>query len=589
MLDKLKKTIKDEKIIYLITLFLKNGTLFKGKWQDKLEGVYQGDVLSPFLSNIYLHSFDKFLEYLEIEFVRFSDDLIFFAKEYQDAKYILKKAKNYLANKLKLQLNEEKTYITHKNKPFAYLGVIFDEKNSLYSIENERLMQKISKISQETKDLNLNDTIIKLNEHIQGFHNYYLKVINNTKQFELLQEKEEQIIIDKIIKAKQSKKITNKKEFQKILTPLLSYVPKENFASYLIQKAYEELKFKSPIKSAQKDIAHKKTLYTKNYLKQTELIISKIGSSIYYSQGKIKIRSKDEPIKAIPFHKVSRIIITTTRASISLYLINKCAKEKIDIDFIEKNTPYAMLTSFKNISQELHLKQLELISSQKGVNFAKSLLYAKAKNQINLLKYFNARRDEEKINTNIKIMNLLVNKLKSQNNTKSLMGYEGQISQLYWNSVAIIINKPNFQRTHKDSVDVINQALNYGYAIVYNRVQSALIREGLNIYYSFLHTQATKKPTLTFDMIEPFRSPIVDREIISILTKKQKLKQNSKKLLSPDSIKIIIQNIQERLSTPTKSKYGKTTYQNIIYLEANSLKHAILSKKQKHKFFIAKY
>ena len=38
----------------------------------------------------------------------------------------------------------------------------------------------------------------------------------------------------------------------------------------------------------------------------------------------------------------------------------------------------------------------------------------------------------------------------------------------------------------KGATDEVNQALNYGYAIIYNRVQSALIHTGLNIYYSIL-------------------------------------------------------------------------------------------------------
>ena len=36
--------------------------------------------------------------------------------------------------------------------------------------------------------------------------------------------------------------------------------------------------------------------------------------------------------------------------------------------------------------------------------------------------------------------------------------------------------------------DAINQALNYVYAFLYHRLQSALLKMGVNIYHSFLHT-----------------------------------------------------------------------------------------------------
>ena len=586
LLKKLEKLISDKKIIYLITIFLKSGALFKNKWIDKTEGIYQGDVLSPLLSNIYLHNFDKALEYREIEFVRFSDDIILFAKNYDEAKQILKFINKRLSFE-KLSLHPDKTSISHKSKPFNYLGVKFDLKNNLFSIENDRLMKKISKISTETKNLNLDETIQKLNEHIQGFLNYYAKIINNSKQFEILQQKENEIIIKKIIEAKKSKTITKKEEFYKKLSTLLAYTSIS--PTNLLNKAYEEIKLQAPKKAAIKTIEKQKREFYKNTLKTTELIISKPGSYLSFSQGKIKVKNYNEPtIKQIPFNKVQRIIILTTRSSISTYLIQKCAENKIDIDFIEHNTPYALLTYSKTISKELHQKQLKLTLSEIGLKYAKNLHFAKAKNQSNLLKYFNLRRKDDIVQKNITKINSLIKKIDNVKDNKSLMALEAQISQLYWNGFRVITKLPDFVRTHKDSQDTINQALNYGYAILYNRIQSALIKEGLNIYYSFLHTTNYRKPTLVFDLIEPFRQPIVDREIISIITKKQHLKQKDGKL-DNNSKKIIIQHIQERLSSLTHSKYGKTTYLNIITFEANSLKRDIENEKKSHKFFIAKY
>ncbi len=332
----------------------------------------------------------------------------------------------------------------------------------------------------------------------------------------------------------------------------------------------------------------KKRSYFKNYLKTTELIITKTGSYIYFSKGKIKIRTKEDPLQEVPFKRVKRIVITNKQTSISTYLIYQCSKEKIDIDFVSNNFPYALITYFKSVSNELYQKQLDFINSSKAFNFAINLIYAKAKNQLNLLKYYNNRREDKKVETYIESIDRLIDKLKHSKNIKELMGYEGQISQIYWNGFKVITKLQNFNRTHQNSKDVINQALNYSYAILYSRVQASLIREGFNIYYSFLHSRNHNKPTLVFDMVEIFRQPIVDREIISIITKRQHLKQY-KGLLDNESKKIVIQHIQKRLSSLTKTKYGKTTYYNLINFEINSLKQDIINSKDNHKFFIAKY
>ena len=427
LLEKLHKIIADTKIIYLIALFLKNGSLFRNQWIDKLEGVYQGDVLSPLLSNIYLHSFDISLEKRFIEFVRFADDMIFFAKSTKEVHNILEFVKQRLAIE-KLQLNDIKTLITHKSKSFSYLGVKFDTLQNRYSIDNDRLMQKISKISKETKKLPLPQTIEKLNEHIRGFANYYLKIINDTKQLQLLQQRADEIIIKKIVQAKLQKTITQKRRFQQILEPLLSYLPRQNHANELIQKAYEELKALTPAKSALQKAENQKRQYYKNYLKTTELIITKIGTHLSYARGRVKIRTPQEPIKTIPFNRVERIIITTTYSSISTYLIKQCAKRGIDIDFIDDDEPFALLTYHKSIAKELHLNQLKLILSPKGLVYAKSLHYAKAKNQLNLLKYFNLRRKDEKLGNYIDNIERLIPKIKNASDSKALLAIEGQIS-----------------------------------------------------------------------------------------------------------------------------------------------------------------
>jgi len=110
-------------------------------------------------------------------------------------------------------------------------------------------------------------------------------------------------------------------------------------------------------------------------------------------------------------------------------------------------------------------------------------------------------------------MERISKKLSASKDIPMLMGYEGSLSVLYW-------------------------------------VQSALLKTGLNIYDSFLHSNQDNKPTLVFDMVEPFRQLVVDREIISILNRGTKLK-SSKGRLSKKSVKVITENIQERLATPT--------------------------------------
>lgn len=98
--DKLLKIldaeVKDKSIIRLLSLFMQVGGFVKQDYDAHLHGVYQGDILSPLLSNIYLNEMDIFLEKKNISFVRYADDFALFFKGKNSAYQTLKELKKFL-------------------------------------------------------------------------------------------------------------------------------------------------------------------------------------------------------------------------------------------------------------------------------------------------------------------------------------------------------------------------------------------------------------------------------------------------------------------------------------------------------------
>ena len=58
----LAEKIHDQRFLRLIRNMLKAGYLEDWEYHDTLSGVPQGGVVSPVLSNIYLHKLDEFVE-----------------------------------------------------------------------------------------------------------------------------------------------------------------------------------------------------------------------------------------------------------------------------------------------------------------------------------------------------------------------------------------------------------------------------------------------------------------------------------------------------------------------------------------------
>ena len=596
LIKTLKKYIKDKDILMLISLFLKNGMLKNNQWIDKSKGVYQGDVLSPVLSNIYLHTFDEALEKKGIDFVRFADDMVFFANSKKEAKKILAIASTYL-KALDLTFGEDKSYIASKNEGFEFLGLRF--KADAVSMDNKRFQKKLSTISQKTKKRSLQESVEFLNDYLKGIKNYYNKALTNKHQLILINEHIEEILIKKIIKAKTDKTINKKSKFVQILTELYSifnesFEERQKYAHFLVDKAYSQLASQTPLKSAEKKIAKKKRTFLQSQIKSSEIILDRFGLYISINRGKIVVKEYGKVVQKSPVNTISRVVILSKGVSFSSNLIQECAKRKIDIDFINKAKPYAQIVYFNTISNELHIKQLSLINTQKGFKIAQAIIKAKMKNQINLIKYFSRYRENSDINTfkalekNIEKMQTILSRVKNSKDRASLMGLEGSLSSIYWQSFGILIDEPNFKRETLNASHPINQALNYGYAFIYHRMQSALLKSGVNIYYSFMHSLQDNKPTLVYDMVEIFRQAVVDREIISIINRGSKLSSNKGKL-TKQSVKIVTQNIQERLATPTKWRKGKYKLTSIIDDQALELAHVIKGTKSKFKGFVARF
>jgi RNA-directed DNA polymerase len=129
---------------------------FNRKGNCSSEGVPQGGVLSPLLSNIMLHEFDAWLEanYLSdkarqdrwawnfgiqqarpiavrenrqwkpaVAYCRYADDFVVIVKGNKaQAEAIREECRAFLEGRLKLTLNMEKTHITHVDDGFVFLG-----------------------------------------------------------------------------------------------------------------------------------------------------------------------------------------------------------------------------------------------------------------------------------------------------------------------------------------------------------------------------------------------------------------------------------------------------------------------------------
>jgi len=111
----LEHRIGDRRVLRLIRKWLHAGVLEEGQWSETTEGSPQGAVISPLLSNVYLHYvFDLWIEWWrkqcrqDVVVVRYADDFVIGFESHSEATACLEALRTRFA-KFGLELHEGKT------------------------------------------------------------------------------------------------------------------------------------------------------------------------------------------------------------------------------------------------------------------------------------------------------------------------------------------------------------------------------------------------------------------------------------------------------------------------------------------------
>ena len=172
------KTVHDGELVSLIRKYLVSGVMENGVVSPTKVGTPQGGNLSPLLSNIMLNELDKELEKRGLRFTRYADDCIIVVQSEKAANRVMESITKFIEKKLGLKVNVEKSKVARPNQ-IKYLGFgfyytktgIIKPKPHLKSIQ--KFKRKLKQLTKRSWSISLNERIIKLNQVIRGWINYF--------------------------------------------------------------------------------------------------------------------------------------------------------------------------------------------------------------------------------------------------------------------------------------------------------------------------------------------------------------------------------------------------------------------------------
>ena len=195
----------------------------------------------------------------------------------------------------------------------------------------------------------------------------------------------------------------------------------------------------------------------------------------------------------------------------------------------------------------------------------------------------NYRPDTEEAILEIEILR---GKLQNAATVQELMGIEGQVRQVYYQTFNYIL-KQDFvldKREKRPPRDPVNAMISFGNTLLYTVVLSEIYKTALNPTISYLHEPSMKRYSLSLDLAEIFKPLIVDPVIFSLINRRQLTQKHFDYLegeicyLNDEGKKKFITVWEEKLKSSVKHRTLKrhATYRYLIRLECYKLiKHFI--------------
>ncbi len=246
-----------------------------------------------------------------------------------------------------------------------------------------------------------------------------------------------------------------------------------------------------------------------------ELVINTFGVSLSRDNEGFVVCGNDGR-QRIPAEGITSIQISRG-AQITSDAVMLAVEREIEVLFNDKSgKPIARIWSPKYGSVSTIRKgQLSFTFSSSAVTWIKEVIRQKIENQQALLLMLASidGKPSTEINKAINRLEDYRTKIAAAEGkvvsdiAPTLRGWEGVASKIYFDAYNNFIPEEYkfTKRSQHPATDVANALFNYGYGMLYGKVEGALIKAGIDPYVGVMHRDDYNRPVLVYDVIELYR------------------------------------------------------------------------------------
>jgi len=249
-----------------------------------------------------------------------------------------------------------------------------------------------------------------------------------------------------------------------------------------------------------------------------------MGLSLKVKNGLFRV-SAEEQVRDISPAQVSSIAITSP-CLLSSAAVRLAAESEIPIYFFDRygDADACLRSPYFESLATLRRKQVYFSDRAEGAAWVIRQFELKTEGQVSNLKMMADRLSSARklLSGTMKTLEEAVTGLTDRfvrvpddEWSSEIMGWEGHQAKLYWQAIGGSLPEEwQFNgRSRRPALDAYNSLTNYFYGMLYALTEQALFAAGLDPHLGILHADEYDRPTLAYDLIEPFR-PWVDRFIL---------------------------------------------------------------------------
>ena len=329
------------------------------------------------------------------------------------------------------------------------------------------------------------------------------------------------------------------------------------------------------------------------YLTEPRSLVKKDGDTLLVSIPADKQRDTEARKVRVPMMKVTQVVVmgdstVTTPALLALL------EQKAEISFCDYHGRFkGQLTSPMSRNGQLRIAQYAAhVDYGRRVALAREFVAGKLANQRTLLLRSNRKLEDDAITAAAAAMQGVLADVQqvvgvaepadparpqADSAMGRLQGLEGAGSAAYFGVFGRLLRHDlGFRRrVRRPPTDPVNALLSFGYTLLLNNVLSAVAQVGMDPYVGYLHSSQYGKPALALDLMEEFRTPVVDSVVVTVINNRiVQAEHFSEELgayrLSDAGRRRFLEAFGERLATSSEHPvFGyKASYRRCLELQA---------------------